>query len=61
MPVKYPSEREQFKSVIRAICKNITGSGWQSRYVLHDWDLYFDLGFRAKNAREAFDMAIECE
>ncbi len=50
------TERQKFMVAIERIC-----GGKNARYVLHDWGLYFRLGYRANNAGEAFQEAIQCE
>ncbi|HFZ2456420.1 TPA: hypothetical protein ACIJ17_003577 [Klebsiella aerogenes] len=50
------TERQKFMAAIESLC-----GGSNARFVLHDWELYFRLGYRAHNAGEAFREAIQCE
>ena len=52
-----PSEREKFYSRIREIWVNHgrPEAAWDA---LHDWDYYFDLGYRTFTAHEAFADAL---
>lgn len=50
------TERQKFMAAIERIC-----GGKNARYVMHDWELYFRLGYREHNAGEAFREAIQCE
>lgn len=55
------SEREEFLAAIKALC--IIGCGWteQNWDKCHDWNYFFDMGYRADSVREAFDEARRCE
>lgn len=50
------TERQKFMAAIEQMC-----GGKNARYVMHDWELYFRLGYRSNNAHEAFREAIQCE
>lgn len=50
------TERQKFMEAIESLC-----GGQNSRFVMHDWELYFRLGYRVQNAGEAFREAIQCE
>mgnify|MGYP000877297880 CR=1 FL=1 len=50
------SEYQKFLVEIERIC-----GGKNARFVMHDWKLYFNLGYRAKNAGEAYREALQCE
>lgn len=54
------TEKEQFFAAIREIWVNHgrPAGAWNA---LHDWGLYFDMGYRAPTARAAFDDALQCE
>lgn len=54
------SEREEFMQAIKRMWVNM-GRPEHTWDHVHDWDLYFRLGVRAKDARVAFDDALECE
>jgi hypothetical protein len=42
-----------------ALTKGYTADNWNRG--VHDWNEYFDLGYRAETARDAFDEARSCE
>ena len=50
------TERQKFMAAIERMC-----GGKTARFVMHDWELYFRLGYRAHDAHEAFREAIQCE
>ncbi|MBH2767663.1 MULTISPECIES: hypothetical protein [Serratia] len=55
------SEREAFLERIKYICigHGYTEQNWNKGP--HDWNYFFNMGYRAKDAREAFDEARRCE
>lgn len=55
------SQREAFLVAIKGIClgHGYTEQNWNKGS--HDWDNFFDMGYLAENAREAFDEARRCE
>lgn len=54
------SEYQAFMVKIREIWTNY-GRSESTWNFLHDWDFYFNLGYRAETAGEAFNDALRCE
>lgn len=51
--------KEEFKQFIMRICENTNREYAMARYMLHDWDEMWRMGYRSPS--EAFDEALRCE